>query len=77
MKCPLMVQLYFLSQASSINGLIADEYLKNATTPEDIRDGFTEIMGDLLMMLPVVKVAGYLAGLECRDTEEHQCRDIK
>uniref|UniRef100_UPI003AAFB1AC cocaine esterase-like n=1 Tax=Centroberyx gerrardi TaxID=166262 RepID=UPI003AAFB1AC len=45
--------------ASSANPLIADEYLKDAVTPEDIRDGFTEILGDLLMTLPVVKVAGY------------------
>uniref|UniRef100_A0A7N6F5R1 Carboxylic ester hydrolase n=1 Tax=Anabas testudineus TaxID=64144 RepID=A0A7N6F5R1_ANATE len=41
------------------NSIIADEYLKDAKTPEEIRDGFTEIMGDLLMTLPVVKVAAY------------------
>ncbi|KAM4619456.1 carboxylesterase 3 isoform 2-T2 [Polymixia lowei] len=45
--------------ASSANPLIADEYLKDAKTPEDIRDGFTEILGDLVMTLPVIKVAGY------------------
>uniref|UniRef100_A0A8P4G5B1 Carboxylic ester hydrolase n=1 Tax=Dicentrarchus labrax TaxID=13489 RepID=A0A8P4G5B1_DICLA len=45
--------------ASSVNRLIADEYLKDAKTPEEIRDGFTEVVGDLLMTLPVVKVAGY------------------
>ncbi|XP_068996143.1 carboxylesterase 3 isoform X2 [Embiotoca jacksoni] len=44
---------------NSANSLILDEYLKDAKTPEEIRDGFTEIMGDLLMTLPVVKVAGY------------------
>ncbi|XP_040895227.1 carboxylesterase 3 [Toxotes jaculatrix] len=44
---------------SAANSLIADEYLKDAKTPEEIRDGFTEIMGDLLMTLPVVKVAEY------------------
>ncbi|XP_061577118.1 carboxylesterase 3 [Cololabis saira] len=43
----------------SANNLIVDEYLKDAKTPEDIRDGFTEIIGDLLMTLPMVKVAGY------------------
>uniref|UniRef100_A0A672FFP6 Carboxylic ester hydrolase n=1 Tax=Salarias fasciatus TaxID=181472 RepID=A0A672FFP6_SALFA len=48
-----------LSGVPAANGLIADEYLKDATTPEQVRDGFTEIMGDLLMTLPVVKVAGY------------------
>lgn len=56
--------LYFLSQASAVNGLIADEYLKYASTPEDIRDAFTEIMGDLLMTLPVLKVVGHLSGLK-------------
>uniref|UniRef100_A0A3B5AKB1 Carboxylesterase type B domain-containing protein n=1 Tax=Stegastes partitus TaxID=144197 RepID=A0A3B5AKB1_9TELE len=50
-----------LLQASSANNLIIDEYLKDAKTPEEIRDGFTEIIGDLLMTLPVVKVAGYHA----------------
>ncbi|MEQ2200915.1 hypothetical protein XENOCAPTIV_004831, partial [Xenoophorus captivus] len=44
------------------NSLIVDEYLKNAKTPEDIRDGLTEVIGDLLMTLPVVEVAGYHTG---------------
>lgn len=57
-----MVQPSFLFQASSINVLIADEYLKNAKTPEAIRDGFTETMGDMLMTLPVINVAGYHSG---------------
>lgn len=51
-----------LFQAAFVNSIIADEYLKDAKTPEEIRDGFTEIMGDLLMTLPVVKVAGYHSG---------------
>uniref|UniRef100_A0AAZ3P6W2 Carboxylic ester hydrolase n=1 Tax=Oncorhynchus tshawytscha TaxID=74940 RepID=A0AAZ3P6W2_ONCTS len=46
-------------QASGLNNLIADEYFKDAKTPEDIRDGFTEMLGDLFMVLPVIKVAGY------------------
>ncbi|CAL8238813.1 unnamed protein product [Lota lota] len=46
-------------QAASANSLIADEYLKGAQTPEDIRDGFTEILGDILMTIPVISVAGY------------------
>uniref|UniRef100_A0A3Q3S5X5 Carboxylic ester hydrolase n=1 Tax=Mastacembelus armatus TaxID=205130 RepID=A0A3Q3S5X5_9TELE len=45
------------SSLNSANSLIADEYLKDAKTPEDIRDAFTEIIGDLLMTLPVIKVA--------------------
>ncbi|RVE72128.1 hypothetical protein OJAV_G00058620 [Oryzias javanicus] len=43
----------------SANVLIADEYLKDAQTPEQIRDAFTEVIGDLLMTLSVIKVAGY------------------
>ncbi len=58
-----------LFQASSANSLIADEYLKDAKTPEEIRDGFTEIIGDLLMTLPVVMVAGYHSGQKGQDTK--------
>uniref|UniRef100_A0A667ZMF3 Carboxylic ester hydrolase n=1 Tax=Myripristis murdjan TaxID=586833 RepID=A0A667ZMF3_9TELE len=54
-----MIPCASLLQVSSANPLIADEYLKDAKTPEEIRDGFTEILGDMLMTLPVVKVAGY------------------
>ncbi|XP_056138161.1 carboxylesterase 5A-like [Lampris incognitus] len=54
-----VMKLFNPSGVSFANDLIADEYLKDAKTPEDIRDGFTEILGDLLMTLPVIKVAGY------------------
>ncbi|XP_049928356.1 carboxylesterase 3 isoform X1 [Epinephelus moara] len=54
-----VVNMFNPPGASFANNLIADEYLKDAKTPEEIRDAFTEIMGDLLMTLPVVKVAGY------------------
>uniref|UniRef100_A0A8C7NA59 Carboxylic ester hydrolase n=1 Tax=Oncorhynchus kisutch TaxID=8019 RepID=A0A8C7NA59_ONCKI len=50
---------WILPSASGLNNLIADEYFKDAKTPEDIRDGFTEMLGDLFMVLPVIKVAGY------------------
>ncbi|CAK6966374.1 carboxylesterase 3 [Scomber scombrus] len=56
-----VINMFNPAGASSANVLIADEYLKDAKTPEEIRDGFTEIMGDLLMTLSVVKVAGYHA----------------
>ncbi|XP_070687085.1 carboxylesterase 3 isoform X2 [Pempheris klunzingeri] len=56
-----VVNMFNPTGASLANSLIADEYLKDAKTPEEIRDGFTEIMGDLLMTLPVVSVAGYHA----------------
>uniref|UniRef100_A0A3Q0S4E3 Carboxylic ester hydrolase n=1 Tax=Amphilophus citrinellus TaxID=61819 RepID=A0A3Q0S4E3_AMPCI len=52
---------WILPQASFANNLIVDEYLQDAKTPQEIRDGFTEIIGDLLMTLPVVRVAGYHA----------------
>nr|XP_046249832.1 carboxylesterase 3 isoform X2 [Scatophagus argus] len=54
-----VVNMFNPTGASSTNQLIIDEYLKNAKTPEEIRDGFTEVMGDLLMTLPVVMAAGY------------------
>ncbi|XP_037538524.1 carboxylesterase 3 [Nematolebias whitei] len=54
-----MLNMFNPSGMSSVNNLIADEYLKDAKTPEEVRDSFTEAMGDLLMTLPVVKAAGY------------------
>uniref|UniRef100_A0AAR2JHH3 Carboxylic ester hydrolase n=1 Tax=Pygocentrus nattereri TaxID=42514 RepID=A0AAR2JHH3_PYGNA len=50
---------FFPEEVSGVNDLIIDEYLKDAKTPEDVRDGFTEMMGDLFMVIPVIKVAGY------------------
>ncbi|KAK7892081.1 hypothetical protein WMY93_024044 [Mugilogobius chulae] len=47
--------------ASSVNTLIADEYLQDAHSPEAVRDRFTEVIGDVLMTVPVVNVAGYLS----------------
>ncbi|CAN9498671.1 unnamed protein product [Ophioblennius macclurei] len=54
-----VVNMFNPAGISAANDLIADEYLKDAKTPEEVRDAFTEIMGDLLMTLPVLKVAGY------------------
>lgn len=71
------VNLHFLSQASAVNGLIADEYMKNASTPEDIRDAYTEIMGDLLMTLPVSKVVRHLAGLKCHGEKNLKAAELK
>ncbi|KAM7396158.1 hypothetical protein PAMP_019220 [Pampus punctatissimus] len=65
LKVPVMMGItnhefgWILPQASFVNSLIVDEYLKDANSPEKIRNGFTEIIGDILMTLPVVKVAGY------------------
>ncbi|XP_051918047.1 carboxylesterase 3 [Hippocampus zosterae] len=55
-----MLNMFNPGGASLANDLIVDEYLKTAQTPHAIRDGFTELIGDLLMTLPVVKVADYL-----------------
>ncbi|XP_034389936.1 carboxylesterase 5A-like isoform X2 [Cyclopterus lumpus] len=54
-----MVNMLNPTGVSFANNLIADEYMKDAKTPEEIRDAFTEIVGDLMMTLPVVMVAGY------------------
>lgn len=51
-----------LFQTALANRLITDEYLRHARTPEEIRDRFTDVIGDLLIMLPVLSVAGYLSG---------------
>ncbi|XP_030586606.1 carboxylesterase 5A-like isoform X2 [Archocentrus centrarchus] len=56
-----VVNMFNPAGASFANNLIVDEYLQDAKTPQEIRDGFTEIIGDLLMTLPVVRVAGYHA----------------
>ncbi|XP_048113802.1 carboxylesterase 5A-like isoform X1 [Alosa alosa] len=55
-----MVNTFFpTGNASCANELIVDEYLKDADTPEDVRDQFTEALGDLFMVIPVIKVAEY------------------
>lgn len=54
--------IFFFFQVSGANDLIIDEYLKNAQSPEDIRDQFTQMIGDLLMVVPVLKAADYHRG---------------
>ncbi|RXN18284.1 carboxylesterase 5A-like protein [Labeo rohita] len=44
---------------SGVNEIIAEEYLKNVTTPEEIRDAFTDMLGDLFMVIPSITVASY------------------
>ncbi|XP_028286767.1 carboxylesterase 3 isoform X2 [Parambassis ranga] len=56
-----IINMFNPTGTNSVNSLIADEYLKDAKTPEEIRDRFTEVIGDLLMTLPAIKVAGYHA----------------
>ncbi|XP_012688031.1 carboxylesterase 5A-like isoform X1 [Clupea harengus] len=55
-----MVNTFFSAgKATGANELIVDEYLKDAHTPEDIRNEFTEALSDLFMVVPIIKVAGY------------------
>ncbi|XP_067245359.1 fatty acyl-CoA hydrolase precursor, medium chain-like [Chanodichthys erythropterus] len=44
---------------SGANEIIAEEYLKDAKTPEDIRDALTEMLGDIFMVMPSITVATY------------------
>ncbi|XP_012688033.2 carboxylesterase 5A-like [Clupea harengus] len=45
--------------ASGVNEIIVDEYLKDAKTPEDIRDASLDLLGDLFLVIPAIKVANY------------------
>ncbi|XP_064191590.1 carboxylesterase 3 [Anguilla rostrata] len=54
-----VLNLFYPEGAKDANELIAKEYIGEAQTPEAIRDGFTEMMGDLFMVLPIIKVARY------------------
>nr|XP_046227122.1 cocaine esterase-like [Scatophagus argus] len=54
-----MMNLLFPSQASGANELMLDEYLQQNDSPQNIRDAFTEILGDMIIVLPVLQVATY------------------
>ncbi|XP_053478953.1 carboxylesterase 3 [Ictalurus furcatus] len=54
-----VINQFFPNGVSGANEFIIDEYLKHAQSPEAIRDEFTQMMGDLFMVFPVLKVAGY------------------
>ncbi|XP_061103128.1 carboxylesterase 3 [Conger conger] len=58
-KQTVMKTMNFFFPNVAANELIAQEYLRDAQTPEAIRDGFTEMMGDRFMVLPIIKVAKY------------------
>ncbi|KPP66513.1 fatty acyl-CoA hydrolase precursor, medium chain-like [Scleropages formosus] len=45
--------------AAGASKLIADEYIRDAKTPEDVRDAFTEMIGDMLFIIPTLRVAIY------------------
>lgn len=48
-----------LFQAAGMDELIVAEYLRDADTPEKVRDVFTEILGDLFLVFPTIAVANY------------------
>ncbi|XP_051513379.1 carboxylesterase 5A-like [Myxocyprinus asiaticus] len=48
-----------INGSSGANEVIADKYLEDAKTPEDIRNAFTEMLGDLFMVFPIIKTAAY------------------
>uniref|UniRef100_A0A672NEM6 Carboxylic ester hydrolase n=1 Tax=Sinocyclocheilus grahami TaxID=75366 RepID=A0A672NEM6_SINGR len=54
-----LLDIFNKDGTSGVNEIIAEEYLKNAKTPEDIRDAFTEMVGDLFMVIPSITVASY------------------
>ncbi|KAL2093079.1 hypothetical protein ACEWY4_010391 [Coilia grayii] len=47
------------SMSTEAKELVVDEYFKDAHTPQDMRDQFTEIVGDYWMVVPAVKEARY------------------
>lgn len=57
-----VIPVYFLWQASGANELILNQYLQQADSPENVRDVFTEILGDMVLVLPVLEVAAYHRG---------------
>uniref|UniRef100_A0A8C2JUF5 Carboxylic ester hydrolase n=1 Tax=Cyprinus carpio TaxID=7962 RepID=A0A8C2JUF5_CYPCA len=54
-----LLDIFIKDGAPRVNEIIVEEYLKNAKTPEDIRDAFTEMMGDIFMVIPSITVASY------------------
>uniref|UniRef100_A0A667ZMF6 Carboxylesterase type B domain-containing protein n=1 Tax=Myripristis murdjan TaxID=586833 RepID=A0A667ZMF6_9TELE len=59
LKGHLLYHLYPLFQTAGVHELILNEYLQNDDSLENIRDAFTEILGDLVLVLPILKVAAY------------------
>lgn len=43
--------------------LVVEEYFKYAQTPQEMRDQFTEIVGDYWMVIPAIKEARYYSGM--------------
>ncbi|KTF83179.1 hypothetical protein cypCar_00032023 [Cyprinus carpio] len=54
-----MLDIFNKDGTSGVNEIIAEEYLKTAKTPEDIRNAFTEMLGDFFMVIPSIRAASY------------------
>ncbi|XP_076014416.1 cocaine esterase-like isoform X1 [Genypterus blacodes] len=50
---------FFPYHGTGVNEQILNEYLGQNASPEDVRDAFTEILGDLALVLPILKAAAY------------------
>ncbi|KAJ4925531.1 hypothetical protein JOQ06_018258 [Pogonophryne albipinna] len=54
-----VMNMFFPARASGANELILNQYLQQTDSPENVRDVFTEILGDMVLVLPVLEVAAY------------------
>ncbi|XP_054479358.1 carboxylesterase 5A-like [Anoplopoma fimbria] len=64
-KVPMLIGVtnhefgWMLPQASGLNEVMLNEYLQQDDSPENVRDAFTETLGDMVLALPVLKVSAY------------------
>ncbi|XP_041737220.1 pyrethroid hydrolase Ces2e-like [Coregonus clupeaformis] len=65
-----VMDMFFPAYDSGGNELIVEEYLQHVKNPEDIRDAFTEILGDMVLVLPTLKVMRYHRGPISEEDEE-------
>ncbi|XP_062403549.1 carboxylesterase 5A-like [Sardina pilchardus] len=54
-----LTRFYPERMASGLYAIIADEYLKDAKTPEEIRDASLELLSDIFIVMPTITVATY------------------
>ncbi|XP_059362600.1 carboxylesterase 5A-like [Carassius carassius] len=54
-----LMEIFTKNGTQGVNEIIAEKYLKHAQTPEDIRDAFTEMIGDIFLVIPSITVASY------------------
>ncbi|XP_041670460.1 carboxylesterase 5A-like isoform X2 [Cheilinus undulatus] len=54
-----VLEISYPFHAPGANEAILNEYLQEDDSPESIRDAFTEIFGDLILVLPILKVSAH------------------